>query len=102
MYFHINQNGLLILFDVFSVPHRERDRESPQNQPVGLIMPESLMYATAVLKRKSIQSPPPPASAATPQGLIDVPDGEAGIPAFCSFKEEPRRRSEGDFRESDR
>lgn len=55
------------------------------------------MYTTAVLQRKFIQTfllPPPPLSL-SPLAflsysfcLIDVSDGEAGIPAFCSFREE--------------
>lgn len=92
VFFQISRNGLLISFDVFSVPHREteRERELPQKQSVGLIIPESLMYATAVLQRKSIQDNPLPPSPPTPPptpppGLIDVSDGEAGIPALLYF-----------------
>ncbi len=55
------------------------------------------MYTTAVLQRKFIQTffLPPPPSASLPSFfclnffcLIDVSDGQAGTPAFCSFKEE--------------
>lgn len=65
-------------------------------QSVGLIVLELLMYVTAVEK---VHSDIPPSHLPC---LTDVSDDEAGIPAFCSFKEETRRRSEGDFGESDR
>lgn len=59
------------------------------------------MYTTAVLQRKFIETfllrPPPLSLPLRPLpflsrsfSLIDVSDGEAGIPAFCSFREELR------------
>lgn len=77
--------------------HRER-KQTWANESVGLIVSETLMYTTAVLQSKSIQTfllPLPPLSPPLSPlpflshfCLIDVSDGEAGIPAFCSFREE--------------
>lgn len=80
-----------------------RDGENKREQmTVGFIVSgKLLMYATAVLQRKFIQTfllHPPPLSLPLPPlpflsrslSLIDVSDGEAGIPAFCSFREELR------------
>lgn len=81
------------IWHVFHPTQGERDSAK---QSVGLIVPELLMYVTAVEK---VHSDIPPSHLPC---LSDVSDDEAGIPTFCSFKEEPRRRSEGDFGESDR
>lgn len=88
------------------IPHMERNstekknkKQTWANKSVGLIVSETLMYTTAVLQSKSIQTfllPPPPLSPPLSPlpflshsfCLIDVSDGEAGIPAFCSFREE--------------
>lgn len=87
----------------------ERDSEAEQtNRSVAFIVSDTLMYSTAVLQRVHSDIPPPPrppspllARPSRSFGLIDVWDGEAGIPAFCSFKERVGE-VRGDAGESDR
>lgn len=88
MCFQISRNGLLmlILLDVFSVLHREtqRERESDPTKAIcGFNYPRmaNVRHSCTAEKVHSGQPPPPPP---TP-GLIDVSDGEAGIPALLYF-----------------
>lgn len=92
----------------FLHPTHSREKENKRELTIlwVFIVSETLMYTTAVRQRKSIQtfllhllppfiSPPlsfPPCSPAFLSFcLIDVADGEAKIPAFCSFREELQR-----------